>query len=489
MIKLVKVDECSMRIDADRGILMEIYDRFSFKVPGYQFMPKYKMGIWDGSIHLFKSKTRLLYIGLLADVIEWAKDEDYELDIDPQLLNNRKVSPEQLDKFIDYLKIPENKTPRDYQRRAVLEALNERRAGFLSPTSSGKSLIIYIITRYLIEVEKKHVLIVVPTTNLVSQMASDFVEYNQGNELPIHGIMSGVDKSVKKEITISTWQSIVKMPVDWFDRFSCIIGDEAHLFKADSLIKILEHNRYANDRFAFTGTLTDSTTDKMQITALFGRFRQVTTTEKLMKDGQISKLSINALVLKYPDEDCKLVRANRKYQDEISFINSHDKRSAFLNKLVTGLKGNTLVLFKRVDTHGVQIYNALKEMVDENTEVYFISGKTATEDREKIRKLVDTIKDKRIIIVGSSGTMSTGTSMNKIYHVVFGSPSKSRVNTLQSIGRGLRLDGVTNEVTLWDIVDDFRIGTYVNFALKHFMARVKMYDSEKFKYTIKNFKL
>lgn len=485
MIKLTKVNECFMKIEGDRGPLYEIYERFSFFVPGYKFMPKYKSGFWDGKVKLFNLKTRLFYIGLLEDLIEWAETEDYELEIDDALLNQREMTADHLEKFIKYLKIPESKTPRDYQKTAILDAINNRRGGFLSPTSSGKSLIIYIITRFMMSTGK-HILIIVPTTNLVAQMASDFIEYNNGNELPIHSIMAGVDKTIKKEITISTWQSLIKMPVEWFDRFSCVIGDEAHLYKAASLVKILESCRNSTDRFAFTGTLSDSLTDKMQITGLFGRFKQVTTTEKLMKDGHISNLNINGIILKYPKEDCKLVRANKQYQDEIKFINSHEKRNKFIIKLLNNIKGNTLVLFKRVDTHGVLIYNMLKEAVDENTEVYFIAGNTSTEDRENIRKLVDKKTDKRIIIVGSMGTMSTGTSMNKIYHVVFVSASKSRIATLQSIGRGLRLDGVTNSVTLWDIVDDFRIGVYVNFALKHFLQRVKMYDSEKFKYKLIN---
>ncbi len=332
----------------------------------------------------------------------------------------------------------------------------------------------------------KNTLIIVPTTQLVSQMESDFIEYNNGIDLSIHGIMAGVDKKVQKSITVSTWQSIVNLDRSWFDRFDCVIGDEAHLYKAASLQKILGNCTQTPDRFAFTGTLSDSLTDKMQITGLFGPFQVVTTTEKLMADGHIAKLSIKAMVLKYNKEDCKLIRSSKSYQDEISFINSHEKRNKFLIDLVKNLKGNTLVLFKRVETHGVIIYNLLKEAVGDDTEVYFIAGKTATEDREAIRKLVDSRKDKRIIIVGSSGTMSTGTSMNNLFHVVFGTPSKSRVATLQSIGRGLRLDGVTNEVTLWDIVDDLRIGAYVNFALKHFLERVKMYDSESFKYKIIN---
>jgi superfamily II DNA or RNA helicase len=185
------------------------------------------------------------------------------------------------------------------------------------------------------------------------------------------------------------------------------------------------------------------------------------------------------------------VKAAKDYHAETNFINSHAKRNKFIMNLVKNLDGNTLVLFKKIDTHGKILFKMIKEAVGDSALVYFISGATATEDREFIRKLIDNNKDgKRIIIVGSSGTMSTGTNMKKLYHVVFASGGKSRITTLQSIGRGLRLDGVTNKVTLWDIVDDFRVGKqWMNFALKHFQERVKMYDSERFKYKIYNHKL
>lgn len=483
MITISKVNEVFVHVDTDRGTLQEMADRFSFKVPGYQFMPKYKAGVWDGTLRLFNPRTQLLHIGLLDSLKDFALEEDYEIHGYDSIIDKRNVSREDLLSFIELLSIPERIEPRDYQIDAVLTALNERRKGFLSPTSSGKSLIIYIITRFILATKKK-VLIIVPTTQLVSQMASDFREYNNWKDLSIHEIMAGVDKTIDAKITISTWQSLFRLPRQWFDKFDCVIGDEAHLFQAKSLTTIMENLHNAKDRFAFTGTLNGTAVTKLQIESLFGQFTKVTTTEQLMKDGHISKLNIKAVVLKYTAEECKMARANRKYNDEINYINSHTKRNKFIINLIEHLKGNTLVLFKRIDTHGEILFKMLKEKANDEHEIFFVAGKTPTEDRETIRKYIDTHQKSRCTIVGSSGTMSTGTNIKKIQNIIFVSPTKSRITTLQSVGRGLRLDGDTNECTLYDIADDLRIGSYTNHTMKHFFERVKMYDEENFDYKI-----
>jgi superfamily II DNA or RNA helicase len=486
-IRVTKADEAFLKIEADRGILQEISDRFTFFVPGYKFMPKFRAGVWDGKVRQFDVRKQLLPAGLIDDLRDFAKDEDYAVTMSPGVENKRQVTREEFDRFVARLKLPME--PREYQLEAALDAINSRRAGFLSPTSSGKSLIIYIVTRFMLAIEKD-VMVIVPTLQLVHQMDSDFTDYNNGRPLDVHKIMGGVDKSVSKRVTVTTWQSVVKQPRSWFDRFGCVIGDEAHLFKAQSLVTILSNCAAAGDRFAFTGTLDGSLTSKVQIEGLFGRFRKVTTTEKLMRDGHVAELTIKAVVLKYPKEDAKLLRDSRKYNDEVNFLNSHAKRNEFIVNLVKNIKGNTLVLFKRVETHGEPLFRAVRDAVGDEAEVYFIAGKTDAEDRERVRRLIDESKSgKRIIIVGSSGTVSTGTNMKKLYNLVFVSASKSRVNTLQSLGRGLRLDGVTNKITLYDIVDDLRVGTYVNFALKHFMERVKMYDAEKFNYKTVSYEL
>jgi hypothetical protein len=55
---------------------------------------------------------------------------------------------------------------------------------------------------------------------------------------------------------------------------------------------------------------------------------------------------------------------------------------------------------------------------------------------------------------------------------------------LQSIGRGLRVGDNKTAATLFDIADDFRVGKFTNYTLKHFIERLKIYDDEKFEYKI-----
>ena len=118
---------------------------------------------------------------------------------------------------------------------AFVHAVRERRALMLSPTASGKSFIIYLLVRYY----AKRTLILVPTTSLVSQLSSDFADYGFDSDAFVHRVYAGQDKGSTKPITISTWQSLYKLPKEFFNQFDVIIGDEAHLFKAKSLTSIL----------------------------------------------------------------------------------------------------------------------------------------------------------------------------------------------------------------------------------------------------------
>ena len=147
--------------------------------------------------------------------------------------------------------------PRDYQKRAIAHAIRNKRCMMLSPTASGKSLIIYMLSRYY--PEKK--LIEVPTTALVHQMASDFKDY--GYQDNCHKITAGADKDTDAEITVTTWQSIYKMPKSWFNQYKVVIGDEAHLFKSKSLESIMKKLTVCPYRFGFTGTLDCTLTHRL----------------------------------------------------------------------------------------------------------------------------------------------------------------------------------------------------------------------------------
>ena len=129
--------------------------------------------------------------------------------------------------------------PRDYQNQYVVDAIRDSRSLSLSPTSSGKSLIIYLITQHYLQTYNHRTLIIVPTISLVHQMAGDFVDYGCDQDM-IYKIQGGVDKNTDHPIVISTWQSLIKLPKDWFGQFNVVLGDEAHNFQAKSLQKIME---------------------------------------------------------------------------------------------------------------------------------------------------------------------------------------------------------------------------------------------------------
>ena len=471
-----KYDEVYNKIVCDPGIAMELADVFTFEVPGAKFMPTVRNKIWDGKIRLLNPLTCLLYSGLTEEVVRFCKSREYECEFDG-IPGDEEFSIHEAQKRIDSLGL--TKTPRDYQMDAYVHAVRKRRAVLLSPTASGKSLIIYLLTRHYDE----KTLIIVPTTSLVHQMASDFKDY--GLEEECHKIMGGEEKITDKRIVVSTWQSIYKLPQSWFNQFGLVIGDEAHLFKAKSLTTIMTKLPNCKYKYGFTGTLDGTETNKLVLEGLFGPVRRVTTTAELMNKGTVAQLLIKALVLKYTDEEKKLV-SKYDYQGELDFVVTNQKRNNFIKNLVLSLKGNTLVFFNFVDKHGRVLYDLVKDEIGDRS-VYFISGEVNALDREKIRKSVE--NDRSCIIFASSGTSSTGVNMVNLQNIVFTSPSKSRIRNLQSIGRALRKSETKVNATLYDLADDLSWKSKRNHTLNHFVERIKIYNSESFDYKIYNIDL
>jgi superfamily II DNA or RNA helicase len=198
-------------------------------------MPAYRNKIWDGKIRLLNGMNKTLPKGLVPYVAKFAESREYEIDIHTDLLHDDEFSVSEAEEHIDKLKL--KLEPRDYQIKAFVHAIRKRRALLLSPTASGKSLIAYLISTYYLQAVDR-ILIIVPTVSLVHQMAKDFIDYGMPDSM-ISGIMAGVDKNAVKPITVSTWQSIHKLPKSWFTHFGCVIGDEAHLFKSKSLSDIM----------------------------------------------------------------------------------------------------------------------------------------------------------------------------------------------------------------------------------------------------------
>jgi superfamily II DNA or RNA helicase len=473
VIEVEKFDETYNKLKCDPGIAYELNDHFTFDVPGAKFMPSVRNKFWDGKIRLFNAMTGHLYAGLNRYVEEFANTRGYQVEYkyDTSL---EEFSLKEAYDFIDTLEIPTKFERRDYQIEAFVHAIRHKRALMLSPTASGKSFIIYLITRYY----NARTLIIVPTTSLVSQLTSDFADYGFQSDRYVHRIYAGQDKQTDKPITISTWQSIYKLPKEYFQQFDVVIGDEAHLFKAKSLTSILTKLSDCQYRFGFTGTLDGSQTHRLVLEGLFGPVRRVVSTAELIEQKHLASFMIKAIILKYSDEIKQQLR-NADYQAEMDFLVRNEARNRFIKNLALSLEGNTLLLFQYVEKHGKVLYEMLK---DEDRPTFFVYGGVDGDEREKIRHIVE--KEQRAIIVASYGTFSTGVNIRNLHNIIFASPSKSKIRNLQSIGRGLRKSDSKDSAVLFDIADDLTWKNRKNFTIMHFVERMKIYNEEKFEYKL-----
>lgn len=493
MIYFEKVSEVYIRVFAEPDVEQNLSDFFKFRVPGYQFTPQYKARLWDGWIRLYDLHRKTLYAGLYNYLLEFCERNQYKIQFIPNkdfgtFKSTTTKEKAEIEQFVNSLN-PHTKgnhiQVREYQLDAVTEAINQERILLLSPTASGKSLIIYSLLRWHLERDRKSI-IIVPTTSLVEQLYSDFEDYSSAdNQFNVNDycqkLYSGFTREFSKSVLITTWQSIYKQPRAWFDQFNVVFGDEAHQFKAKSLTAVMEKMQNIRYRIGTTGTLDGKQVHRLVLEGLFGAVHKVTTTKELMDSNHLANLNIQCIVLKYSDEVRK-ARKNNTYQEEMDWLVMNDERNKFIRNLALATKGNSLVLFQYVEKHGKELYGQIVQKAKEGRKIFFVYGGTDTDQREEIRHITEAESD--AIIVASYGTFSTGINIPSLENIIFASPTKSKIRNLQSIGRGLRLKDGKDECKIYDIADDLHWKSWKNHTLNHFLERVKIYSEEKFNYKV-----
>ena len=482
-----KINESYIKVKTNPSVAQELCDYFTFSVPGFQFMPAFREKLWDGKIRLYSVHDQRLYFGLLSYVQKFAQGRKYPCICQENVNNIHNITDGDLFDYIVSLKLPFD--PHDYQFDAIRAGIIYKRMLLVSPTASGKSFIIYLLIRYLQDhLNKKKILLIVPTTSLTSQMYNDFGDYsiNNGwsNRDNCHVVFAGQDKVSEKPIIISTWQSIYKLKEEYFSQYDAIFGDEAHGFKSKSLTNIMTKAINADYRIGSTGTLDGTQTHKLVLEGLFGRVFKSTTTKELIDKSILSPFKIESLVLQYDDNICESVK-KFKYREELEYLITNKNRITFIKNLALTLKGNTLILFSLIK-HGKSLFEAIKGGSNDKRRIFFIYGGTDAERRESFRGITE--RSKNAIIVASYGVYSTGVNIRNLHNIIFASPSKSRIRNLQSIGRGLRKSETKEIATLYDISDDLSWKRKTNYTLNHFKIRIQMYNEEKFPYKIRNLK-
>lgn len=463
-------------IEADREILRELSDKFTFRPDGYQFMPVYQAGIWNGETRLINVNNGNFPRGLVPDVLDAAKNMGYKAEIDKDDFGSYELKHT----MVDYHTLNLDFVPTDYQINAVERILQKKRRVIISPTGSGKSLILYMLARSLPDDD---ILFIVPNVSLVHQLYTDFEDYSKNDPDWTVGdhcqtISEGATKVVSKRIIISTWQSLINIKQGkWFKRFNSVFVDEAHLAKAKSITSILNKCTNAEIRAGVTGTLDGCKINELILIGLFGPVYKVATTSDLIKNGRLSPLNINVITLVHEKNAMREMGAVN-YDEEMDYIVKSERRNKFIRNLVGSCKGNSLILFQYVTKHGRPLLKLIQDEFPDRP-VYFVHGGVTGEAREKIRGEVE--DHDNAIILASFGTYSTGINIKKLHNIIFASPSKGQVRIFQSIGRGLRLHDSKEACNVYDIADDLRgFRRAPNHTLRHLAIRIEGYTREAF---------
>ena len=486
-IILKPINQIYFQVTCTDSQAFELRARYEAYIENYKWNPKVRAKIWSGKISFFSVIEKQLPIGFLQDFIQHCKSFNYKYIIDcaPSELMNFITDDEYEGIKKDIFKESAFQL-RDYQDLAFKTLITKKRGIIEYGTGSGKSMILYAVIKYLMNVCDNKILLIVPSVSLVQQMSSDFREYGWDGFFESCGlIFSGSEHyDTEKKLVVSTWQSLQNRPESFFNRFDAVLVDEVHGAKALVMQKILKLLSKAEYRIGTTGTLSNEKINTLTITGLLGPVVAKKKSSELIKEGILSPIKIVNCLLKYPEE--MVVKSGEKYNEEVEKTIYYPNRNRALKYIIKNLdaKKNTLVLAHRIE-HIKQITEYLK-LSFPGRKVYEIYGGVDADEREKIRKLVN--DEEGTIIVASFKTVGTGINIPKLHHIIMASSYKSKITVIQAIGRGLRTHESKSKMVLFDFVDDLRwkkktgaIG--YNNLYNHYLERKKHYKEQGFEST------
>lgn len=471
-------------------IQKELNSVFSVYADGYRFTPKYKQGIWDGKIKFIKNG--IIPIGLTDKLIEYAKKGNYNLQFEFDL-EDKNLQFETFKEFIDEISVnlPPEIEVRDYQIQAAFDVIKHYRRSIDAKTASGKSLIQYFILRWLIENDNK-CLLIVPRINLVHQMFNDFINYGWEEIRDVATIIhGGLAKDFNKQLIITTWQSVFKEK-ELFAEFDCLMIDEAHGAKATSVANIADNCINALYRCGLSGTFpaNKESASWYTITGALGQPFQYTSYKDLEEYGYIAKSKIIGLVLRYPEEERKKMYncSLKDFHHEKEELQKNELRNKFIAKTVLEKENNSIILFTNIEKQGKLLKKQIEELNDLRAEkdkkrILYIDGSVKVEDREHVKHIME--NNNNVILLASYGTFAEGANIKNIHNVFLASSYKTEQKVLQPIGRGIRKLG-DKLLRVYDVVDDMSIkfpkDIYINYALKHYKDRKKIYKEHQFNF-------
>jgi len=349
-ITIVKLNQTYMKVMCSEIYMeLDIQDRFSFKVADAKYDPRVRKGHWDGIKRLYNRQTKKLYIGLLYELIKLMDKKDWTYSIDPELLpSDEQLDDDDIQGLVEFIRPHDNGQPiepYDYQLEAVKYMLNMDRSVSLAATSAGKSLMLYLAARsyqLMDELHGRYIFITVPSISLVEQLYNDFQNYStfDGSEWHVNQhcqrVSSKYPKNLSKQIIITTWQSMAKLPYDEFENIGAIFIDETHTAKGNVLTKLIEQATNTPIKHGLTGTLDGCEVNELVIQGLLGPAKRIVTANDIIEKGRASPVDVSMVLLEHGPKDRQELfdlrsnlRGSMKYQAEVEFINAMKHRRDF----------------------------------------------------------------------------------------------------------------------------------------------------------------
>jgi len=470
----------------------------------------------------FFNRYGLLPFGLWLELIEACKKYGYSLTFEDGMNDILQDNAITLDVFKQYVTTlfkdavtdkGEKVTPMGYQIEGVFKLVKFRRASVEVTTSGGKTLMSYILFKFLRDVKHiKRCLYIVPNTNLATQSQEKFDLYEKWvggpHDFKSAYLTGGLTKKQLKDtedcdILFGTYQSLTNRPQEFFKDFDVVIVDEAHhTANGKSIKKIITKCTSKQYCFGITGTFPKDDYLKFNMESFIGPLVYKLTAFQLINiENFATPIYIISDILDYaPDKDKEVLymgrllkdkddvsAGNRLLKQEQSYAMKNPTRLKYICDLASRCRNNTLILFNdvNVNKYGRKIYDYLKETSDKT--VFYADGSTDTDTRDFYKKHMEDDKTGNTVIVGSTGCFSEGIDVANLWTIILANSVKSEYIVRQFIGRGMRRYPGKDKVVIFDIVDNFVYGSKTeskwkrdNYLMNHYKERKKIYQEQGF---------
>ena len=504
ILKLTEDKKFFQVVESSKLELDQLQSSFTKKIDNFHFIKKRYNGGWDGTVK-FIDKFNRIPLGMWMEIKNVAKKYHFQLSIiNNDLIPDPNYDAENIDEWVsDFFKDSKDFKPRYYQIEALKKAIEYKFCVEEISTSGGKTLIAYMIFKYLWSKGLRNFLYVVPNVNLVEQSEDEFFEYEEKilgitePEWKSVGIYSG-SKSRKYEkeanLIFGTYQSLSKKDLSYFSKFDCVINDEAHHSKNSSSKKILVQSYNAQYKIGLTGSMPKSgSTDSFTIQAYLGPIVYKVSSDKLIEEGNATPVHVSILELDYlslqEKKDLYELRMGPSDEKDGAKLLNLEKQKAredrkrfnYVCSTISKVNKNSLVLFADIKyEYGKNIYNWLRENTNKN--IYYIDGDTKNDIRDVYKAKMESEED--VVLVASIGTFSEGINILNVHNLFIIESYKSEIIIRQILGRGMRLMNGKDKINVFDFADNYKYGNHYiqknNYLMRHSKERENIYKEKKF---------